>query len=77
MIEQHLYIFGHRGRQPWLSVSIILLKIYVSKNIVLNVLFIVEVFENKYYYYYIIIITQNLSLFVYHAFNIYSVFLGI
>ena len=38
---------GHRGRQPWLSVSIKLLKIYVSK-IVLNVLFIVEVFENKY-----------------------------
>ena len=30
--------------------SIILLNIYVSKNIVLNVLFIVEVFENKYYY---------------------------
>ena len=36
---------GHIGRQPWLSVSIKLLKIYVSK-IVLNVLFIVEVFEN-------------------------------
>ena len=38
---------GHRGRQPWLSVSIKLLKIYVYK-IVLSVLFIVEVFENKY-----------------------------
>ena len=37
---------GHRRRQPWLYVSIKLLKIYVSK-IVLNVLFIVEVFENK------------------------------
>ena len=33
---------GHRVRQPWLSVSIKLPKI------VLNVLFIVEVFENKY-----------------------------
>ena len=35
---------GHRRRRPWLSVSIKLLKIYVSK-IVLKVLFIVEVFE--------------------------------
>ena len=39
-------IGGHRGRQPWLSMSINLLKICISK-IVLNVMFIVEVFENK------------------------------